>query len=469
MVKTHYNQLALRAKPPSPWLKNSANKIDYWLHVPTKECGISLRGLSRLCGVHISTLQNAIRNAQKNSQKVGEEVTYLRESELNKLLKGKTFFLEEVTYLSPMQQGGPVKVILLEVCMIFIRYYAMKGKIEAIKTLALFSDFGAEQFIFIQVGFIPRPESIMLDDIEYLIAKETVQVNKSRQEEVQFFTNPLTGECGIELQGLSYICGGVALQHVKTFLNSQTDPYVQANHPEQIVKASVCTLVLEHFGNHHKPRKTLAQQWDKTLKHIVPVLHQKTNYQAPAVTDRETQLVQQVDDLKDEVARLKQLLKEEEAKGNKKRHRMMGRVLQWKIPPSCYEVHLEEDTSHVAQLLDGLILKRNPQQQLPANIELPDGLTLDAEINMLTYKSPCESLNQWTIQELIGHYVGYRKMLKAQHPNHTWKDANQFALYAVTTMFPQELVKQVGTAWQLTDKSGVYKLLSLGLEITVIV
>ncbi|KOR32465.1 hypothetical protein TI05_07130 [Achromatium sp. WMS3] len=329
--------------------------------------------------------------------------------------------------------------------------------------------FGTEQFIMIQVGFIPRPESIMLDDIEYLIAKETVQVNKSRQEEVQFFTNPLTGECGIELQGLGYICGGVALKHVKTFLDSQPDPYVQANHPELIVKAPICTLVLEHFGCHHKPRKTLAQQWSNNLKHIVPVLHQKTNYQAPAVTDRESQLVQQVDDLKEENSRLKQLLKEEEAKGNKKRHRMMGRVLQWKIPQSFYEVHLEEDTSHIAQLLDGLILKRNPQQQLPANIELPDGLTLDAEINLLTYKSPQESLNLWTIQELISHYVGYRKMLKNQDPNHVWKDADQFALYAITTMFPQKLVKQVGTAWQVTDKIGVYYLWIAGLKITVIV
>ncbi|KOR31811.1 hypothetical protein TI05_11290 [Achromatium sp. WMS3] len=269
--------------------------------------------------------------------------------------------------------------------------------------------------------------------------------------------------------GLGYICGGVALKHVKTFLDTQPEPYLQANHSELIVKAPVCTLVLEHFGYHHKPRKTLAQQWAKTLNPMVPNLHQKTNYQAPAVTNRESQLEIQLAASQQEIARLKQLLKEEEVKGNKKRHRMMGRVLQWKIPPSCYEVRLEEDTNHVAQLLDGLILKRKPQQPLPANIELPDGLTLDAEINLLTYKSPCESLNQWTIQELIGHYVGYRKMLKAQHPNHTLPDANQFALYAITTMFPQELVKQSGTAWQRTDKSGVYKLLSSGLEITLIV
>ncbi|KOR30905.1 hypothetical protein TI05_13290, partial [Achromatium sp. WMS3] len=382
MAKTNYNQIALRAKPPSPWLNNSANGIDYWLHVPTRECGISLRGLARLCGVAHRAIQSAIHNAQKSIQKVGSEVANLRESELNKLLKGKTFFLEEVANLSPTQQGGPNKVILLEICMIFIRYYAMKGKIEAVKTLFLFSDFGAEQFIFIQVGFIPRPESIMLDDIEYLIAKETVQVNKSRQEEVQFFTNPLTGECGIELQGLGYICGGVALKHVKTFLDTQPEPYLQANHSELIVKASVCTLVLEHFGYYHKPHKTLAQQWAKTLNPMVPNLHQKTNYQSPAVTDRETKLESRLQELEQENIRLKQLLKEEEAKGKKKRHRMMGRVLQWKIPPSCYEVRLEEDTSHISQLLDGLILKRKPQQPLPANIELPDGLTLDAEINL---------------------------------------------------------------------------------------
>ncbi|KOR28857.1 hypothetical protein TI05_16110, partial [Achromatium sp. WMS3] len=380
MTKTNYNQLVLRAKPPSPppWLHNKLADVDFFVNTSTRQCGISTRGLAKLCGVVPSTLRGVLKNAEKASRGVGG----FRESELYNILKDREIFLKDVGGLSPILNGKEIRAILHDVCFDIANYYSSRGYKEAYETVGKMGRFGTEQFIMIQVGFIPRPESIMLDDIEYLIAKETVQVNKSRQEEVQFFTNPLTGECGIELQGLGYICGGVALKHVKTFLDAQPEPYLQANHPELIVKASVCTLVLEHFGYYHKPRKTLAQQWAKTLNPMVPNLHQKTNYQAPAVTDRESQLELQNEALKEENARLKQLLKEEEAKGNKKRHRMMGRVLQWKIPPSCYEVRLEEDTSHISQLLDGLILKRKPQQPLPANIELPDGLTLDAEINL---------------------------------------------------------------------------------------
>ncbi|KOR28269.1 hypothetical protein TI03_05090, partial [Achromatium sp. WMS1] len=174
--------------------------------------------------------------------------------------------------LSPIQQGGPVKIIVLEVCLIFISYYAKKGKPQAIETLSLFSKFGAEQFIYIQTGYIARPESIILDDIEYLIAKETVQVNKSRQEEARFFTNPKTGECGIDLESLGFLCGGVAIKHIETFLVAQNEPFLQPEHSERIVKASICAQVLEHFGHEHKPRKTMAQHWAKTLDPMVPTL-----------------------------------------------------------------------------------------------------------------------------------------------------------------------------------------------------
>ncbi|KOR29363.1 hypothetical protein TI03_02480 [Achromatium sp. WMS1] len=461
----------LQPVPPSPWLKKAINGIEYWVYILTGLCGIHIRGLALLCGVHENAIRSAIQNAQKHLQKVGSEVRKNYKTELSELLKDKVIFLEEVRKNSPIQQGGPSKVIVLEVCMIFIRYYAKKGKPQAIETLSLFSEFGAEQFIYIQTGYIARPESVVLGEIEYLIAKETVQVNKSRQKEVQYFTNPKTGECGIDLQSLGFLCGGVALKHIETFLAAQNEPFLQPqHHSKQIVKAPICAKVLQHFGHEHKPRKTVAQHWAKDLEPIVPTLHKKTNYQAPAVTDRETQLAQQIDTLQEEVTRLKQLVKEDETQGLKKRHRLMGRVLQWAIPKNLYDVRLEEETSHIAQLLDSLILKRLPQQSLPKDVILPDGLTLDAEISLLTYKSPLESLNLWTIQELIGHYVGYRKILAAQHPKHTLPDAKQFALYAVTTMFPQELVKQVGpTAWQSTTKSGVYQLCGFGLEITVIV
>ncbi|KOR27415.1 hypothetical protein TI03_06955, partial [Achromatium sp. WMS1] len=197
-AKHKHSQPFLQPEPPSPWLQKAINGIEYWVYILTGLCGISLRGLAKLCGVDHSTILRVLRNAQK----VKGEVVHLRETELYNLLKDKDIFLEKVVHLSPSPQGGPVKIIVLEVCMIFIRYYAKKGKPQAIETLSLFSEFGAEQFIYIQTGYIARPESIILDDIEYLIAKETVQVNKSRQEEARFFTNPKTGECGIDLESL---------------------------------------------------------------------------------------------------------------------------------------------------------------------------------------------------------------------------------------------------------------------------
>ncbi|KOR29199.1 hypothetical protein TI05_15540, partial [Achromatium sp. WMS3] len=476
MARAKYTNAILKAAPVSPWLNNSANGIDYWLHVPTRDCGIHIRGLARLCGVSLNAIQSAIKNSQKTSQKVGAEVTNLRESELRNLLKDKVIFLEEVTNLSPTQQGGPNKVVRSNVCGIFLRYHARKGREVAIENSLKFIDFGIEQFIFIQVGFIPRPESIMLDDIEYLIAKETVQVNKSRQEEVQFFTNPITGECGIELQGLCYICGGVALKHVKTFLEAQQDPYVQTNHPQQIVKASICAKVLEHFGHQHKPRKTVAQHWAKSLNPIVPVLHQKTNYQAPAVTDRESMLQAEIANLKQENEHLRQLAHQTRGSGNMDWHDFLVHFLKQSLKTQPYLIEMEKLVAKRDQYLDCLIISKAsidapnsiPFPSFPiAEAPLPDGLILEKTYNLISYKSCRESLTLWAVQELIGYYTGLRKDLRPEYAQQL-PDAQLFQLYIVTTHYPQNVVEQA-QSWQSTDKPGVYWLYTSGLWIQVIV
>jgi hypothetical protein len=147
----------------------------------------------------------------------------------------------------------------------------------------------------------------------------------------------------------------------------------------------------------------------------------------------------------------------------------MGRVLRWKIPENFCDMRFEEDTNHVAQLLDVLIIRRN-LQPLPPDVKLPDGLTLDREISLLTYKSHHESLGLWTIHELIDHYVGERKKIAAGQEDRALPDKNQFALYAVTAMYPEALIKQVNKAdWQPTAQVGVYHLFGFGLQITVIV
>jgi hypothetical protein len=68
-------------------------------------------------------------------------------------------------------------------------------------------------------------------------------------------------------------------------------------------------------------------------------------------------------------------------------------------------------------------------------------------LNLLTYKSQHEALDAWALDELIGHYVNYRKLLSRGAPLRLEAD---FQLYAVATRFPQGLAAQVTlipTAW----------------------
>ncbi|KOR28270.1 hypothetical protein TI03_05095 [Achromatium sp. WMS1] len=87
-AKSKHSQPFLQPEPPSPWLQKAINGIEYWVYILTGICGISLRGLAKLCGVTHFAIQSAIRNAKKAEG----EVANLRESELNKLLKDKIFF-----------------------------------------------------------------------------------------------------------------------------------------------------------------------------------------------------------------------------------------------------------------------------------------------------------------------------------------------------------------------------------------
>ena len=57
--------------------------------------------------------------------------------------------------------------------------------------------------------------------------------------------------------------------------------------------------------------------------------------------------------------------------------------------------------------------------------------------NLLTYKSFRESLDAWALEELVGHYVNYRKLLSLEFST---KD-DEFQLYAIATRFPAKLMK----------------------------
>jgi hypothetical protein len=82
---------------------------------------------------------------------------------------------------------------------------------------------------------------------------------------------------------------------------------------------------------------------------------------------------------------------------------------------------------------------------------LPDGLDNLRAHNLLSYKSKREPLDGWALDELLGHYVNYRKLIS---PKAGLLPKADFQLYAVATRQPQELARDA--ALQSTLLPGVY-------------
>jgi len=119
-------------------------------------------------------------------------------------------------------------------------------------------------------------------------------------------------------------------------------------------------------------------------------------------------------------------------------HRLLGLTLTDYFTGTSYCVELEKDLSLKQQFLDVVIIEKKNGALPP---ELPDGFENLAAHNLVTYKSLRESLDEWTMDELVGHYVNYRKQvspsLKELLP------AENFRLYAVSTLYPKNLAKQI--------------------------
>jgi len=88
-------------------------------------------------------------------------------------------------------------------------------------------------------------------------------------------------------------------------------------------------------------------------------------------------------------------------------HHLFGLFLLDFFTGSPYVVELEKDLSLKKQFLDVVILRRDQDGAIPE--PLPDGLDNLATHNLLSYKSLREAFDGWTVKELIGHYVNYRK------------------------------------------------------------
>jgi len=119
-------------------------------------------------------------------------------------------------------------------------------------------------------------------------------------------------------------------------------------------------------------------------------------------------------------------------KKNPKRqwHRAFGIALMEVFAETPWAVELELEMALKSQLLDVAIIEAaesDISSQPPP--DLPDGLVPLRAHNLLTYKSHHEALTAWVLDELIGHYVNYRKLkVDAKGKRHP---INAFGLYAV--------------------------------------
>jgi len=154
-------------------------------------------------------------------------------------------------------------------------------------------------------------------------------------------------------------------------------------------------------------------------------------------------------------------------------HRLFGIALTDLFTGRPWRVDVEKELALKSQRLDILIIERRPGAAVdggPAALAgLPDGLERLAAHNVLTYKSQHQPLDAWALDELIGHYVTYRKLVSIERahtpdapvpasapatapapevvepPAETYRllPEDDFGLYAVATRTPERLFAQL--------------------------
>lgn len=129
-------------------------------------------------------------------------------------------------------------------------------------------------------------------------------------------------------------------------------------------------------------------------------------------------------------------------------HRLFGLILTDFFTDSPFTVEVERDLSQQQQFLDVVIVRRGHGRLTE---RLPDGLTDLVDHNLITFKSHHETLDDWAMKELIGHYVAYRKLV-SRSPSELLSE-DKFKLYTVCARFPQRLSGQA--PWH-ERKTGVY-------------
>jgi hypothetical protein len=130
-------------------------------------------------------------------------------------------------------------------------------------------------------------------------------------------------------------------------------------------------------------------------------------------------------------------------------HRLFG--LSWTdlLRDQPVVVDMEKDLSHKQQLLDVVLIRK---EAAVLTCPLPDGFDDLATHNLISFKSYQESLDGWALNELVGHYVNYRKQVSPSMQE--LLPESDFRLYAVTVRFPANLGRR-GELRPIQD--GVYE------------
>ncbi len=133
-------------------------------------------------------------------------------------------------------------------------------------------------------------------------------------------------------------------------------------------------------------------------------------------------------------------------------HRLFGIALTDLLSDTGWRVELERNVALESQFLDVVIIERTDGDTTPpVPFDLPDGLDDLRAHNLLTFKSRHQALDGWAIDELVGHYVNYRKQMRRGERRLPETD---FGLFAVSTRMPQELVQQ--GCVRPTSQAGVF-------------
>jgi hypothetical protein len=129
-------------------------------------------------------------------------------------------------------------------------------------------------------------------------------------------------------------------------------------------------------------------------------------------------------------------------------HQLFGLSWQDFFHGTRARVELEKDLSQRQQLLDLVIV---PAEGEPLPRRPPDGFDDLARHTLVSFKSYQEALDRWTLCEVLGHFVNYRKQVSPTMQE-LLPEAD-FRLLAVCVRYPRDLARQVQLE---TIQEGVY-------------